>query len=125
MGWDFYWSKRPLEPYTDGTILKGIFTEEELEGLIEYEVIEKGNYVFMHLVEIAPHNRGHERRHMGVAGMLFAFAATEAFNAGFNGFVALVPKAKYYNYYQTKYGAKPIFGTDRLFLLLLLKIIWI
>jgi hypothetical protein len=50
------------------------------------------NFVEMHLIEAAPHNFGKEKRYMGVAGNLVAFACKLSFEQGFDGYVALLLK---------------------------------
>lgn len=78
--------------------------------MIEYEIVRREGYVFAHKLEIEPHNRGLFSEHQGIAGILLAFVARESFNSDCDGFVAFISKTKLYDYYQTKYGAKPIGG---------------
>jgi hypothetical protein len=109
-GWSFDWSKRAADLIADASILKAVVIDEEIEGLIEYEIIRQEGYVFAHKLEIDPHNRGQAGRHEGIAGILLAFVARESFNSDCDGFVVFMSKTKLYEYYQTKYGAKPLGG---------------
>jgi hypothetical protein len=109
-GWSFDWSKSAADTITDGSILKAIVADDEIEGLIEYEIVQREAYVFAHKLEIDPHNRGEEQKYKGIAGMLLAYVAKESFRSGCDGFVVFVSKTSLYDYYQTKYGAKPIGG---------------
>jgi hypothetical protein len=109
-GWSFDWSKGATDTITGISVLKAILIDDEIEGLIEYEIIQREAYVFAHKLEIDPHNRGEEQKYKGIAGMLLAYVAKESFNSGCDGFVVFISKTKLYDYYQTKYGAKPIGG---------------
>jgi hypothetical protein len=109
-GWSFDWSKSTTDLITDISILKAVVIDDEVEGLIEYEIIRQEGYVFAHKLEIDPHNRGLAGKHEGIAGVLLAFVARESFNSDCDGFVVFISKTALYEYYQTKYGAKPIGG---------------
>ncbi|MDR0596243.1 MAG: hypothetical protein LBG50_01725 [Clostridiales Family XIII bacterium] len=109
-GWSFDWSKGATELIADASILKAVLIDGEIEGLIEYEVILQESYVFAHKLEIDPHNRGENRKHDGIAGILLAFVARESFISGCDGFVVFISKTRLYDYYQNQYGAKPIGG---------------
>jgi hypothetical protein len=109
-GWSFNWSKGATDTITGNSILKAILADDEIEGLIEYEIIQQEAYVFVHKLETDPHNRGKEQKHKGVAAMLLAYVAKESFSSGCDGFVVFISKTSLYEYYQTKYGAKPLGG---------------
>ena len=109
-GWNFDWDEGATDLITGSSVLKAIVIEDEIEGLIEYEIVQQDLYVFAHKLEIDPHNRGEEKKHEGIAGTLLAYVAKESFNSGCDGFVVLISKSKLYDYYQTQYGAKPLGG---------------
>jgi hypothetical protein len=109
-GWNFDWSRDATDTITGASILKAVVEDDEIEGLIEYEIVKQEAYVFAHKLEIDPHNRGENRKYEGIAGILLAFVARESFSSGCDGFVVFISKSTLYNYYQTQYGAKPIGG---------------
>jgi hypothetical protein len=109
-GWSFNWSEGATDLITETSILKAVLIDGEIEGLIEYEIVKRERYVFAHKLEIDPHNRGASSKHDGIAGILLAFVARESFNSDCDGFVVFISKTKLYEYYQTKYGAKPLGG---------------
>ncbi|MDR1042784.1 MAG: hypothetical protein LBL54_02640 [Clostridiales Family XIII bacterium] len=109
-GWSFDWSEGATDLITDESILKAIVIDEEIEGLIEYEIIKRDSYVFAHKLEIDPHNRGEQKKHKNIAGILLAYVARESFSSGCDGFVVFISKTRLYEYYQMQYGAKPIGG---------------
>jgi len=87
-----------------------VLINDEIEGLIEYEIVSNELYVFAHKLEIDPHNRGEDKRYTGIAGILLAYVAKESFNSGCDGFVVFISKTQLYEYYQKQYGAKPLGG---------------
>jgi hypothetical protein len=109
-GWSFDWNKGASDLITDVARLKAVLIEHEIEGLIEYEIVQSEAYAFIHKLEIDPHNRGNEKKHEGIAGVLLAYVAKESFSSGCEGFVVFISKTRLYEYYQKKYGAKPLGG---------------
>jgi hypothetical protein len=109
-GWSFDWSKNATDLISDASALKAIVIDAEIEGLVEYEIIDAEGYVFAHKLEIDPHNRGENKKHEDIAGILLAFVAQESFSSGCDGFVVFISKTALYDYYQERYGAKPIGG---------------
>jgi hypothetical protein len=114
-GWSFDWNERTTDLIGDHSLLKAVLIGQEIQGLVEYEILQRDLYVFVHKLEIDPHNRGQEKRYPGVAGMLLAYVARESFSSGCDGFVVLVAKTVLYEYYQVRYGAKPLGGTKLYF----------
>jgi hypothetical protein len=109
-GWSFDWDASATELITDISTLKAIVINDEIEGLVEYEIISNEYYVFAHKLEIDPHNRGGNKKYEGIAGILLAYVARESFSSGCDGFVVFISKSQLYEYYQKQYGAKPLGG---------------
>jgi hypothetical protein len=110
-GWVFNWK---LEQKQQGhelykLIVKG---KESIEGLVSLEIMD--NYIEMHLIETAPHNKGDNREFLGVAGNLVAFVCKMSFDLGFEGCVAFVAKTKLIDHYSETLGAKLIYGHERM-----------
>jgi GNAT superfamily N-acetyltransferase len=74
-------------------------------GAAEYERQPENLFDYLYLIEVAKDYRG-----TGVAGQLLAYVAQDSLAAGFEGFVVFESKTALYQYYQVKYGAKPLGG---------------
>ncbi len=68
-----------------------------MQGLVSLE--DRGDHVFLHLIENAKINRGTSKKYFGVAGNLFAYACKRSFELGFGGFVAFDSKTKLIGHY--------------------------
>jgi hypothetical protein len=102
--WEFDWS---LRPDSDLEVINlGVYKGAVLEGLAYYSQDKRSLFNYIHLLEIAPHNRGENRINDDVAGTIFAFVARDSLEAGFEGFVVFEPKTKLRQHYQDKYEAK-------------------
>ncbi|MFB5759408.1 hypothetical protein [Paenibacillus medicaginis] len=69
---------------------------------------DKGDHIFIHLIEAAPRNRYGvfpPRPYINVARLMMAFAGKVSFDYGYEGFLALTPKTKLLRYYIKKYNA--------------------
>jgi hypothetical protein len=105
--WKFDWAIELKE----ATVYKLVICEysEIVQGLISIED-EKG-FVYMRLVETAPHNFGKNKVYEGVLGNLVAFACKISFEKGFDGFVAFDAKTNLINHYSKTLKAKLISGS--------------
>ncbi len=64
----------------------------------------------MHLIENSKHNKGKNRRYLGVAGNLVAFACKLSLEKGYDGFISFISKTALKQHYQETLGAKILFG---------------
>ncbi len=105
--WKFDWAIELKE----AAVYKLVIREysEIVQGLISIED-EKG-FVYMRLVETAPHNFGKNKVYEGVLGNLVAFACKISFEKGFDGFVAFDAKTNLINHYSKTLKAKLISGS--------------
>lgn len=106
--WLFDWKKE----YKDNSksIYKLVITGNEtiIQGLISLE--ERGDHVFMHLIESSKFNRGGRKLYLGVPGNLVAFACKLSFDLGYEGFVSFESKTKLIEHYRKTLGAFSITG---------------
>jgi hypothetical protein len=58
-----------------------------IQGLISLQ--DKGDHVFMHLIESNKFNRGIRKLYISVPGNLVAFACKLSFDKGYEGFISL------------------------------------
>jgi hypothetical protein len=103
-GWKFNWSKE----FSLGTVFKLVirFAPEVIQGLIS--ISDKGDHIFMNLIESAPHNYGTKKVYEGVAGNLVAFACKVSLLKGYSGIVVFEAKTKLIEHYKLTLQAEMI-----------------
>jgi len=102
--WNFNWEYE----YRYGEVFKLTITGNEkiIQGLISIE--DKGNSIFINLIENAPFNIGKNKTYDGVAGNLFAFACMLSSDKEYSGFVSFVAKTNLIAHYKEFLGARQI-----------------
>ena len=81
---------------------------EIIHGLISLE--ERHGHFFMHLLESSPFNRGRQKKYLGVAGNLVAYACKLSDDCGFDGVVSFDSKTALMEHYEKTLGAVRIGG---------------
>jgi len=84
-----------------------------IHGLIS--LTDKGDHVFMDLIESAKFNKGKNKLYKGVAGNLVAFTCKLSFEKNFEGVVSFIAKTQLIPHYEQTLGAK-LFGGNRMFI---------
>ena len=79
-----------------------------IQGLISLQ--DKGDHIYMHLIESIKFNRGSKKVYLGVPGNLVSFACKLSFDKGYRGIVSFESKTKLINHYQKTLGATILFG---------------
>ena len=79
-----------------------------IQGLLSIE--DKGDHIFMHLVESAKFNLGKNKLYYGVPGNLIAYACKISFDRSYDGYVAFDSKTVLIEHYQKTLGASHIGG---------------
>lgn len=79
-----------------------------IQGLVSLQ--DRGDHVFMRLIESSKFNRGSEKVYLGVPGNLVAFACKLSFDKGYGGYVSFESKTKLIAHYQKTLGAHVLFG---------------
>jgi hypothetical protein len=105
-GWHFNWRNEFKEPKRQLYKLV-VHGDHNLQGLLSIEIMD--GYIEMHLIENAPHNLGHEKLYLGVAGNLVAYACKMSFDLGFGGYVSFRAKTKLIDHYRETLGAESIY----------------
>jgi hypothetical protein len=113
-GWFFIWKKELKRNPNVYRLLKKK-EQDIIQGLISYEIMQ--GYLFMPLVEAAPHNFGSQKQYIGVLSNLVAFVCKQSFDMGFEGIVSFKSKTKLIYHYEEKLGAELIgrFGEMAIF----------
>lgn len=84
-----------------------------IHGLIS--LTDKGDHIFMDLIESAKFNKGKNKLYKGVAGNLVAFGCKVSFEKKYDGIVSFIAKTQLVEHYQQTLGAK-LFGGNRMFI---------
>jgi hypothetical protein len=84
-----------------------------IHGLISFT--DKGDHIFIDLIESAKFNKGKNKLYRGVAGNLIAYACKTAFEKGYNGVVSFIAKTQLIDHYALTLGAK-VFSGNRMFI---------
>jgi hypothetical protein len=84
-----------------------------IHGLISFT--DKGDHIFMDLIESAKFNKSKNKLYRGVAGNLVAYACKTAFEKGYDGVVSFVAKTQLIDHYTLTLGAK-VFSGNRMFI---------
>ncbi|MBN8704860.1 MAG: hypothetical protein J0L62_03230 [Bacteroidetes bacterium] len=102
-GWLFDWKKEFKEPARDVFKLTIVNNPTIIQGIISLEV--KSDYVYMHLLESAPFNKGETKVYSGVPGNLVAYACKLSFQRGHKGNVSFLSKTQLIEHYEKTLGA--------------------
>lgn len=79
-----------------------------IQGLISVE--DKGDHIYMHLIESNKFNRGAKKIYTGVPGNLIAFICKLSFELGYQGFISFESKTKLISHYEKSLGAYILYG---------------
>lgn len=111
--WIFNWHSELCRK--DRQVLKIELLQEPstVQGLVS--LTDKGDHIYMHLIENASWNKGKNKLYCGVAGNLVACACKLSFDLKYDGIVSFVPKTQLVEHYQKTLGAK-LFGPNRMFI---------
>jgi len=110
-GWKFDWKKEA----STGNVYKLVIriTPEVIQGLIS--LIDRGDHIYMNLIETARHNFGKNKTYEGVAGNLVAFACQQSFTKGYDGIVAFEAKTKLIEHYRLTLKAQ-LYSGNRMYI---------
>lgn len=106
--WLFDW--KAAFKQSDKIVYKLIIADNAniIQGLISLQ--DRGDHIFMPLIESNKFNRGSKKVYFGVPGNLVAFACKLSFDKGYGGYVLFESKTKLIEHYQKSLGAHILFG---------------
>lgn len=106
--WLFDWKTEIKVP--SKTVYKLVIVDNAaiIQGLVSLQ--DRGDHVFMRLIESSKFNRGAEKVYLGVPGNLVAFACKLSIDKGYGGYVSFESKTKLIAHYQKTLGAHILFG---------------
>ena len=111
--WTFNWHTEIKDKTKQVYKLTTINNPTIIHGLIS--LTDKGDHIFMDLIESAKFNKGKNKLYKGVAGNLVAFASKLSFEKGYAGVVSFISKTQLIQHYESTLGAK-LFGSNRMFI---------
>lgn len=106
--WLFDWEGEAKQ--IEKTIYKLIIVDNPtlIQGLISIE--NRGDHIFISLIENNIFNKGADKIYLGVPGNLIAFVCRLSFERGYEGYVSFESKTKLIEYYKKSLGANVLFG---------------
>lgn len=111
--WVFNWHSEIKDSTKQVYKLTTINNPTIIHGLIS--LTDKGDHIFMDLIESAKFNKGKNKLYRGVAGNLVAFGCKMAFELNYDGVVSFIAKTQLIPHYEQTLGAK-LFGGNRMFI---------
>jgi hypothetical protein len=112
--WQFNWHTELKDSKKEVHKLTTINNPSIIHGLICFS--DRGDHVFMHLIESAKFNKGKKKHYKGVAGNLVAFGCKTAFEKGYDGVVSFIAKSQLVEHYKQTLGARLFGGGNRMFI---------
>jgi hypothetical protein len=111
--WAFNWKAEAQDKSKQVFKLTTVNNPTIIHGLIS--LTDKGDHLFMDLIENAKFNKGKNKLYLGVAGNLVAFACKLSFERKYDGVVSFIAKTQLIEHYQHTLGAK-LFAGNRMFI---------
>jgi hypothetical protein len=96
--WEFNWAREINNWDRQVFKLTTVNNPTIIQGLVSIE--DKGDHIFMHLIESAKFNRSKEKMYAGVPGNLVAFACKVSIEEGYRGYIAFDAKSELIEHYQ-------------------------
>lgn len=106
--WLFDWKSEVADPHK--MVYKLVISDNIsiMQGLVSLQ--DRGDHIYMHLIESSKFNRGAKKVYLGVPGNLIAYACKLSFENGYGGFISFESKTKLIKHYQETLGAHVLFG---------------
>ena len=108
-GWHFNWKAEYKKSDRQVFYLRTCTDDQRVQGLISATPKIKEKYIFLHLIENAPHNLGAGKQYEGITRNLVAYMCKASFELGLEGYVAFDAKTALIDHYIKKFGAELIY----------------
>ena len=96
--WQFNWHNELKDKTKEVYKLTTANNPTIVQGLISIE--NKGDHIFMHLIESAKFNKGKMKVYLGIPGNLVAYACKLSVDKGYEGFLAFDAKSSLIKHYE-------------------------
>jgi len=107
-GWLFDWKFEYVQKNRQVYKLVTVKDTKTIHGLVSCEKDE--GFMYMHLLESAPFNRGKGKEYLGVAGNLTAYVCKVSMQFGFEGVISFRSKTALIDHYEKTLGAVHLGG---------------
>ncbi len=111
--WVFNWQNELKDKSKQVYKLTTVSNPAIIHGLISLR--DKGDHIYMDLIESAKFNKGKNKLYRGVAGNLVAFGCKLSFEKKYDGVVSFIAKTQLVEHYEQTLGAK-LFSGNRMFI---------
>ena len=111
--WTFNWQDELKDKTKQVYKLTTLSNPTIIHGLIS--LTDKGDHIYMDLIESAKFNKGKNKLYRGVAGNLVAYGCKMSFEKKYDGVVSFIAKTQLIEHYEQTLGAK-LFGGNRMFI---------
>ena len=111
--WTFNWHDELKDKTKQVYKLTTLSNPTIIHGLIS--LTDKGDHIYMDLIESAKFNKGKNKLYRGVAGNLVAYGCKMSFEKKYDGVVSFIAKTQLIEHYEQTLGAK-LFGGNRMFI---------
>jgi hypothetical protein len=111
--WAFNWHNELKDKSKQVYQLTTVSNPTVIHGLVS--LTNKGDHIFMDLIESAKFNKGKNKLYRGIAGNLVAFGCKMSFELNYDGVVSFIAKTPLIAHYEQTLGAK-LFGGNRMFI---------
>lgn len=111
--WVFEWHSEIKSNLKSVYCLTTLNNQKIIQGLIS--ITDKGDHIFMDLIESAKFNKGKSKLYKGVAGNLVSFVCKTSFEKGYEGVVSFIAKTQLIDHYTETLGAK-LFSENRMYI---------
>jgi hypothetical protein len=91
-GWSFDWKKEFKLPDRHLFYLGTCMEDQRVQGIISATPMIKERFIFLNLIENAPHNLGSKKQYEGIAVNLVAYICKASFELGLNGYIVFIAK---------------------------------
>ena len=108
--WLFDWRKEIVDATKSVFKLTIVANPKVIQGIVSVE--DRGDHIFLHLIESAAFNKGKKKVYLGVPGNLVAFACNLSASKGYKGVISFFAKTKLIEHYKDTLGAKVLFGNQ-------------
>jgi len=106
--WLFDWKAEAKQKGKQVFKLSIVDNTDIIQGLISLQ--DRGDHIFMPLIESNKFNRGAKKLYLGVPGNLIAFSCKLSFEKGYGGYVSFESKTQLIEHYQKTLGAHILFN---------------
>ena len=107
-GWNFNWKRELKKGATLVLKLVILGNENIIQRLINLE--DRGDYIFVNIIENEPFNIGKHKVYEGVLGNLFAYAYRLSWDDGNQGLVSFVSMSRLVDHYEKSLGVIHVGG---------------